>query len=71
MQYNILQKEESGASSPCLKAGVSAPPGTDDEAERLTAAYGPNWERLRELKSRWDPDIFFRMNQNIEPQKAV
>ncbi|WP_083437653.1 BBE domain-containing protein [Pyrinomonas methylaliphatogenes] len=43
----------------------------DDEAERLTAAYGPNWERLRELKSRWDPDIFFRMNQNIEPQKAV
>jgi FAD/FMN-containing dehydrogenase len=43
----------------------------DDEAERLTAVYGPHWERLRELKSRWDPDNFFRMNQNIAPQKAV
>jgi hypothetical protein len=38
-----------------------------EEAERVRAAYGPNWERLVTLKRRWDPDNVFRLNQNIPP----
>ncbi len=42
---------------------------TADEADRLgSAAYGPAaWKRLTEIKAQWDPDNFFRMNQNIPP----
>jgi FAD/FMN-containing dehydrogenase len=38
-----------------------------DEGDRVRAAYGPNWERLVQLKRRVDPDNFFRLNQNIDP----
>jgi FAD/FMN-containing dehydrogenase len=38
-----------------------------DEGDRVRAAYGPNWERLVHLKRRVDPDNFFRLNQNIDP----
>lgn len=41
---------------------------TDDEGEeRRRAAYGENYERLVEVKTAWDPENVFRMNQNIEP----
>jgi FAD/FMN-containing dehydrogenase len=40
---------------------------TADEAARVESAYGPNFERLRELKTRFDPDNVFRMNHNIPP----
>ena len=41
--------------------------GEEDE-ETLRAAY-PNgaWDRLRELKRRYDPDNLFRLNHNIPP----
>src|SRR5919106_692279 len=39
----------------------------DDEAGRVRAAYGPNWNRLVQLKRRADPENFFRLNQNIDP----
>jgi FAD/FMN-containing dehydrogenase len=31
-------------------------------------AYGRNYERLAELKSRYDPTNFFSSNRNIEPE---
>jgi FAD/FMN-containing dehydrogenase len=41
---------------------------TDDEPnDRLWSAYGSNYDRLVDVKTRWDPDNLFRMNQNIEP----
>ena len=39
----------------------------DDEAHRVPAAYGPNWERLVALKCKWDPENVFHLNQNIDP----
>jgi FAD/FMN-containing dehydrogenase len=39
----------------------------DEEGDPVAAAYGQNYPRLRELKTRYDPENFFHMNQNIRP----
>jgi FAD/FMN-containing dehydrogenase len=40
----------------------------DEGADRVRDAYpGPTWNRLRELKARYDPANLFRRNQNIPP----
>ncbi|MFN8356546.1 MAG: FAD-binding oxidoreductase [Spirosomataceae bacterium] len=41
--------------------------GGEDEAIRVRSAYGPNYERLVALKTKYDPDNFFRLNNNIAP----
>jgi FAD binding domain/Berberine and berberine like len=39
--------------------------------ERVRAAYAPeDWERLVELKDRYDPQNLFRFNRNIPPSSA-
>ncbi len=40
----------------------------NDEGEaRIRAAYGSGYERLAEVKAKYDPDNVFRSNQNIMP----
>ena len=40
----------------------------DDEGEvRLKATYGDNYERLGQVKKKYDRDNLFRVNQNIRP----
>jgi len=40
----------------------------EDETRRVrVGAYGPNYERLAKIKSKYDPKNLFRHNQNITP----
>lgn len=41
--------------------------GDDEAGDPIPAAYGANYRRLQELKTKYDPKNFFRMNQNIRP----
>jgi hypothetical protein len=38
-----------------------------DEPERVRAAFGNNYARLVQVKQKYDPTNFFRLNQNIKP----
>ncbi len=39
----------------------------DDDEARTAAAYGANYERLRQAKAAYDPHNLFRVNRNIAP----
>jgi hypothetical protein len=39
----------------------------EDGADQVRAAYGANYQRLAELKQKYDPTNLFRHNQNIKP----
>lgn len=40
---------------------------TEEEVERIPSAYGLNQTKLEQIKRKFDPDNFFRVNQNIKP----
>ena len=40
----------------------------DDEADRVEQIYGDNYQRLTQVKAKYDPTNFFRVNQNIKPR---
>ncbi len=39
----------------------------DEGEDRVKATYGKNYERLVSIKNKYDPNNFFRVNQNIKP----
>ena len=41
--------------------------GDDQGEDAIRAAYGPNWDRLVEVKRRYDPGNVFHQNHNIVP----
>ncbi|MGA8219129.1 MAG: BBE domain-containing protein, partial [Solirubrobacterales bacterium] len=41
--------------------------GEEDEPSLRAAYPGAAWDRLREIKGRYDPDNLFRLNHNIPP----
>ena len=53
--------------APFATGGVYVNFMTDEETDRVRAAYGPNYDRLVAVKKKYDPDNLFRMNQNISP----
>jgi len=36
----------------------------------VRAAFGPNYERLVKMKTKYDPINRFRLNQNIRPERT-
>ncbi|WP_425046481.1 FAD-binding oxidoreductase [Primorskyibacter sp. S87] len=38
-----------------------------DEVDRVSGVYGENMKRLVQVKSKYDPENFFRLNHNIQP----
>lgn len=55
------------ATAPYATGGVYVNFLTQDESDRTRAAYGPNYDRLVQLKRKYDPTNLFRLNQNIKP----
>jgi FAD/FMN-containing dehydrogenase len=39
----------------------------EEGPDRIRATYGANYERLQQVKAKYDPENFFHVNQNIEP----
>jgi len=39
----------------------------EEGQERVQAAYRGNYDRLVEIKSKYDPKNLFRVNQNLRP----
>jgi hypothetical protein len=52
---------------PHMKPGVYVNFMSGDEQERVPEAYQERWQRLRKVKTQYDPSNFFRLNQNIAP----
>ncbi len=42
----------------------------EEGEERVKATYGGNYQRLTEIKTKYDPTNLFRVNQNIKPSGA-
>lgn len=55
------------ASAPYASAGAYVNFMTEEEGERVAAAYGSNYDRLVQIKKQYDPENIFHLNQNIQP----
>jgi hypothetical protein len=42
-----------------------------DEQDRVPEAYHERWDRMVAVKSHYDPNNFFRLNQNVPPRKLT
>ncbi len=55
------------ASAPYASPGAYVNFMTEEETDRIAAAYGSSYARLVQIKRRYDPENIFHMNQNIKP----
>jgi hypothetical protein len=56
---------------PAMKPGVYVNFMSGDEQDRVPEAYQERWERMVAVKSHYDPENFFRLNQNVLPREAT
>jgi FAD/FMN-containing dehydrogenase len=55
------------ASASYASAGAYVNFMTEDEGDRVAAAYGVNYSQLKQIKKKYDPENIFHNNQNIKP----
>jgi FAD/FMN-containing dehydrogenase len=55
------------ASAPYASGGAYVNFMTEEEGNRVAAAYGSNYDRLVQIKRSYDPENVFHLNQNIKP----
>ena len=60
-------REFFNASKPFASAGAYVNFMTEDEGDRVSSVYGANYQKLAEIKKKYDPDNVFHYNQNIRP----
>jgi FAD/FMN-containing dehydrogenase len=53
--------------SPFATGGVYINFMTEDETDRVSSGFGSSYNRLVQIKKKYDPNNLFRMNQNISP----
>jgi hypothetical protein len=56
---------------PAMKPGVYINFMSGDEQDRVPEAYRERWDRMVAVKSHYDPNNFFRLNQNVPPRKMA
>jgi FAD/FMN-containing dehydrogenase len=60
-------KDYDAAIAPHSMGGMYVNFASSDDQSKVAANYGANYERLREVKRRYDPSNLFHLNQNITP----
>jgi len=60
-------KDYDAAIAPHSMGGMYVNFASADDQSKVAANYGANYERLREVKRRYDPSNLFHLNQNIAP----
>jgi FAD/FMN-containing dehydrogenase len=58
------------ASAPYASSGAYVNFMTEEESDRVAAAYGSNYPRLVDIKKQYDPENIFHLNQNIKPNEG-
>lgn len=53
---------------PAMKPGVYVNFMSGDEQDRVPEAYHERWDRMVAVKTQYDPNNFFRLNQNVPPR---
>jgi len=53
---------------PAMKPGVYINFMSGDEQDHVAEAYHERWDRIVAVKSYYDPNNFFRLNQNVPPR---
>ena len=60
-------RDYSDATAPYSEEGGYVGFLADDDQGRIKANYKGNFERLVQIKRKYDPDNLFHLNQNIKP----
>ena len=56
---------------PAMTPGVYVNLMSGDEQDRVPEAYQQRWDRMVAIKSHYDPDNFFCLNQNVQPRTTA